>query len=844
MMRYHAIRYHAMGLHRARTCAMRIAAVALLAVSAATSARAQSVPVVREADPDARREALIRLWDAPPGESEPRSGMSFARWLAVTGGSATRASASVPVPIPGRWTSIGPLGFYGSNGFFGSLPQLDAGRVPALAFHPTDRNILYIGTSAGGVWKSVNEGASWTPLTDGQCSLVTGAIAVDPVNPNIVYVGTGEFYEATAGCGVLRSTDGGASWTNIATAPFATSLATAIVFFNIVVDRATAGSSTATTLIAATNQGIFRSTDSGRNWTRPTPALTFDDVAQHPTDPNILYAARRGVVGSATPPGLWRSSDRGETWASVTNYEPELLIGKQEIAVSTASPGSVWILAGRTDRKFGGVFRWDDATGTRTTLAATGVTAAPAVANRNNFGEQADYDLMIAVDPTNANTIYVGGVRAYKSVNGGASFTEMAPNIHTDWHAVAIDPNDPRRVFVGNDGGAFLSRDAGASFQSINTGLATSLHYPGLSLHPTDATGVVTGMQDNGTIIARNGVQQWNGVGGGDGGFTALNPLTPEVYYVSSQNGNMVRIDSRVGSARTVVTGIDAAERRAFIAPFIIDPQRPTRLYFGGARVYRTLNEGTLWAPISLDLTKGSGTITAMAIAPSDTNVLYVGTSDGNVRYTRDYGITWSIPTTTLPARGVTDFAVSPTDPLRAIVTVGSSGTPHVYSTRDGGQTWTDISGNLPDVTTQAVAFGPNARLFVGNMLGVYDSSNDGTSWTRNEGLPFIRITDLVYNATTNRLVAASYGRGIWAFDFSTAAPVLRGDVNGDGVVNAADALLIQQALVGVQLPASVRLFPAADANCDGKVEVLDALIVLRFAVGAAPAGACVGTRQ
>ncbi len=818
-------------------------AVALLCVAPALAA-AQERMVVRESDPEERRLALIALWDAVPGTSEARSGLTLSTWLAARTRASVNASASVPLPVPGRWGSIGPLGFYGANGFFGSLPQLDAGRVPALAFHPTDRNTLYIGTAAGGVWKTTNEGASWTPLTDGQCSLVTGAIAIDPVDPNIVYVGTGEPAEATQGCGVLRSTDGGTSWTNIATAPFVTSLASAFVFYKIVVDRSTAGSTTTTTLVAATNQGLFRSTDSGRSWTRPTPVLTFNDVVQHPADPNTLYAARQGVTGSATPPGLWRSSDRGLTWASVTNFEPDLLIGRMEIAVSAAAPGSVWILAGRTDRAFGGVFRWDDATESRTTLAATGVTAAPAVANRNNFGAQSEYNLMIAVDPKDAGVIFVGGVRAFRSANGGTTFTEIAPQIHCDWHVIMVDPNDSRRVFAGSDGGAFLSRDGASSFTSVNAGLATSLHYPGLSVHPTDATGVLTGMQDNGTIIARNGVQQWNGVGGGDGGFTAINPVTPDVYYISSQNGSMTRVDGRTGQSRSITSGIDAAERRAFIAPFVIDRQRPTRLYFGGARVYRTVNEGTLWTAISVDLTRGAGTISSLAVAPSDTNVIFVGTSDGNIRYTRDFGVTWLAPTTTLPSRSVGDFAIDPDNPLRTVAVFGGSGGPHVYLTKDGGQTWVDITGSIPDVSSQAVAFGPNGRIFVGNMLGVYDSQNEGVTWTRNDGLPFIRVTDLVYNATTNRMVAATYGRGIWAFDFTGNAAVLRGDVNADGVVDAADALLIQQALVGVQLPASVRLFPAGDANCDGKLEVLDALLVLQYAVGAAPPTACVGKRQ
>jgi len=822
----------------------RIQVAVLFAAITPHLAAAQQKEVIRESDPEVRRQALIGLWDAAPGSLEPRTGMSYATWLSAQPGASTAMMRDgVPVPTPGRWTSIGPRGMYGDNGFFGSLPQLDAGRVPTLAFHPTDRNVLYAGTSAGGLWKSTNEGASWMPLTDDQCSLVIGAVAVDPVNPEIVYAATGEPSEATQGCGVLRSTNGGASWTTFGQNVFTTSATQAWAVYNMIIDRASAGTSNATTVVAATLRGIMRSTNSGQTWAVVTPALTFSDVVQHPTDPNIMYAARVGVQGSATPPGLWRSSDRGATWSSVTNFMADS-VSRLEIAVSRAQPGSVWIVAGRPDRRFGGLFRYDEATATRTTLDATGLTALPAVSGRNNFGEQSEYNLMIAVDPTNANVIYTGGVRAYRSRNGGQTFTEIAPNIHCDWHTVVVDPNDPRRVFTGNDGGAFLSRDGGDTFESLNAGMATSLHYPGLSVHPTDPTGVLTGLQDNGTLIGRNGIVQWNGVNGGDGAFTAINPDNPDIVYVSSQNGNMRRLQVSNGAARAIISGIDASERRAFIAPFVIDPQRSTRLYFGGARVFRTVNEGTNWIAISPDLTRGSGVIAAVQVAPSDTNVIFAGTNDGNVRYTRDYGVTWLTPTTTFPARGVTDFSIDPANADRVVVTFGSSGTSHVFRSDDGGQTWTDINGSLPDVTTQAAAWGPGGRLYVGNMLGVYESRDQGAVWTRNEGLPTIRVTDLVYNPRTDRLVAATYGRGIWAFDFTTAAAVLRGDVNRDGRVDAADALLIQQGLIGVQVPAAVSLFPAGDADCNGKLEVRDALIVVRFAVGDVVAGVCVGTRR
>lgn len=823
--------------HVARIGALALSAV-LVAALAATRISAQES--AREGNPDERRRALISMWDARAGGVDALNGMMFSVWLAAQSGQ--RAALSVPVPTRGRWMSVGPVGFYGNNGLYGSLPQLDAGRIPTLAFHPTDRNTLYVGTAAGGVWKTTNEGATWVPLTDTQCSLVTGAVAVDPVNPQIVYVGTGEVYETTQGCGVLRSLDGGATWTTFGTATFSTSLASGIPFYALMVDRATAGSTASTVLVAVTNRGLFRSANSGQTWTLTTAALTFSDGAQHPTNANVFWAIRQGVTSSATPPGLWRSTDKGQTWTSVSNFVADS-VGRMEIAVSPAQPNSVWIIGAKQDGTFAGLWRWDDSTATRTTLQANGVTTVPAVPSRLAFGDQGWYNLMLAIDPADANVIYLGGVRAYRSVNGGLTFTEFAPTVHVDWHTIEIDPNDPRRIFVGNDGGAFLSRDAGTSWLSLNRGLITTLHYPGLSLHPTDATGILTGMQDNGTILARNGMLQWSGVGGGDGAFTAINPDAPDTYYYSSQNGNMVRVSGL--TARSITSGIDGSERRAFIAPFVLDPQRPTRLYFGATRLYRTLNEGTNWTAISPDLTRGgSATIVNIAVAPTDSNVVFVGANDGSVRYTRDYGATWLAPQSTLPTRPATDFAIDPADPLRVAATFGSSGGPHVFLTKDGGVTWTDITGSLPDVTTQAVAWGPGGRLFVGNMLGVYESTNEGQAWTRNDGLPFIRITDLVFNARTNRLVAATYGRGVWAYDFGTDVTVLRGDVNADGVVNAADALLIQQALTGAQLPPATQLFPAGDANCDGRLDILDALLVLRFAVGDVSAGACVGSRR
>jgi photosystem II stability/assembly factor-like uncharacterized protein len=817
-----------------RTIAWRLTALLLASAAPLSHAAAQE----REGNPEERRRSLFEQWEGPAANAVTLTGTPFSVWLRER--TKVRANLSITVPTIGRWFSIGPLGFYGHNGLYGSLPQLDAGRVPALAFDPVNPQTLYVGTAAGGVWKSTNEGETWLPLTDSECSLVTGAIQVDPVDPRIVYVGTGEPSESTSGCGVLRSTDGGLTWRTFGTSVFAPTPAAALPFYAMQIDRATAGSTTNTVLVAATLRGVFQSTNSGETWTLTTPALTFNDVKQHPGNPNVMWALRTGVVGSATPPGLWRSADKGATWSVVTTFTTDS-VARMEMAVSPARPASVWIVASRQNGTFGGVYRYDDDTQTRVTLPATGPTT-PAPNNRLNFGDQGNYDLMIAVDPSDANNIFIGGVRAFRSTNGGQTFNEFAPTIHVDWHDIVIDRRDPQRILVGNDGGVFLSRDGGSSWTSLNSGLVTSLHYPGLAVHSSDATGVLTGMQDNGTILARNGLLRWTGVNSGDGAYAAWNPDQPSIYYASSQNGNMVRYDLSTLTSRVITTGIDPNERRGFVAPFILDPTRSTRLYFGGARLYRTGNEGTQWNPISGDLTRGSGVINAIAVAPTDSAVIFVGTTDGNVRVSRDFGTTFQVPSFTFPTRSITDFAIDPTSASTAVVTVGGTGGPHVYLTRDGGVNWSDITGTLPDVSTGAAVFGPGGRLYIGNMLGVYASPNLGATWTKEDGLPMIRVTDLVFNSKTNRLYAATYGRGVWAFDVGTAAPVLRGDVNGDGQVNAADALVIQQGLTGVQLPASTVLFPAGDANCDGKLDVLDVVTVLRFAAGSAVG--CVGTRR
>jgi photosystem II stability/assembly factor-like uncharacterized protein len=276
-----------------------------------------------------------------------------------------------------------------------------------------------------------------------------------------------------------------------------------------------------------------------------------------------------------------------------------------------------------------------------------------------------------------------------------------------------------------------------------------------------------------------------------------------------------------------------------------MDPINPAKLYFGTFRLFRTINDGLQWTAVSGDLTSGSGTITSIAISPADTNVIYVGTNDGRALISRDAGVTFTAATG-LPNRSVTRVVAHPTDPLRAIVTVSGFGTGHVFETADGFATAvTNISGNLIDAPTNVAVYIPSASVIVvGTDAGVFQSADNGATWMLGPGgMPNVIVQDLVYQSSTGTLIAGTYGRGMFAYTVGTQTAVLRGDVNGDGSIDAFDALLIQQSLVS-SAPANTVVFPRGDANCNGALDAADLVLTLRAAVGLPTPGACVGTMR
>lgn len=694
--------------------------------------------------------------------------------------------AAAELAANGRsWTPLGPA----------PIQTASTGRLSTIAVHPDNPATIYIGGAQGGVWKTTNGGTSWTALTDGECSLAMGSIAIDPVSPQIVYAGTGELHfsgDSYYGCGVLRSTDAGTTWTQLGASIFDTNIGGARIS-KVIVDPATAGSANATVVYAATSVGVYRSADSGLNWTRVLEGIATDMV-RDPATPATLYAAVGSPSGNALN-GVYKSVNGGLDWTRLGGGFPTADIGRIALAIAPSDPQRLYAAiqtsfnAENDGGQLFGIFRSNDGGATWTRAAAAGASC----------GSQCWYDLVIAVEPAVAENVWFGGVFLYRSTDGAASFRNVLNGIHVDQHALTFDPRNPGTLYAGNDGGIFRTTTAGSSWQSLNTNLALTQFYSGISAHPTDPTAALGGTQDNGTL-EYSGVAIWQNVVGGDGGFTAIDYRDPSVAYAETQ---WTQNSSFAGPRRRnlpsgfirMVNGIDPADRALFIPPIVMDPTNPAVLYFGTYRVYRTTNQAGAWGAISPDLSKGNGRVSAIAPAPSDPGTIYVGTSDGNLQVTRNFGGSWALRTTGLPNRHIKDIVIDRAEPGTAVLSASGFNTGHVFRTTDFGANWTDISGNLPDVPVNAILEIAD-EIFIGTDLGVFLSADLGATWTPfMDGLPNVAVFDLAYSNETGVALAGTHGRGMFSFRPLSAA----------SITLAADSLRFNALLDTLRLGATVR---------------------------------------
>ncbi len=660
-------------------------------------------------------------------------------------------------------------------------------RVADLAIHPTNPDIIYAGIATGGVFKSIDGGTSWTPIFDDQAVLTVGAVALDPQNPETVYVGTGEANAISYsffGVGMFKSTDGGGTWQP-------SGLDETRYIARIVVDPTDSDrlyvAATGKLFGTGPHRGVFRSLDGGGSWDRVfalTDSTACTDVAIDPQNPQTVYAVMwervRGLnyrTSGGPSSGVWRSNDGGDNWEQLTVGLPTgPNVGRMGITVCASQPDVLYVIHAGASASFEGVYKSIDGGDTWT---QTNDGALDSI-----FSSFGWYFGNIRVDPVDPNSVFALGVPMYRTTNGGSNWYEAGSNMHVDHHALAFAPSEPSRVYNGNDGGIYRSNNSGGSWSKLYD--QPTQQFYAIEIDYQNPERLYGGTQDNGTLrTLSGGTDDWERIFGGDGFYTLVDPTNSDVIFVEYQYGNLFKSTNGGYGFDWSMNGI-GDDRSNWSTPVVMDPTNPNVMYFGTYRVYQSTNQGNWWTAVSGDLTGGDqganfGTVTTLAVAPSSPTTVYAGTDDGRVWVDSPQTGDWSLISQELPNRWVTRVAVDPTDASIAYVTFSGlrwdEPISHVYRTPDSGQTWQDISSDLPEGPVGVILVDPDypAVLYVGSDTGVYVSADTGASWqVLGQGLPRAPVLDLKFHQPTRTLVAGTHGRSMFAI--AAPGPVAVGD--------------------------------------------------------------------
>lgn len=673
----------------------------------------------------------------------------------------------------GEWTFVGPLN--------------TGGRVTDVAISPDSDNHLYVATATGGIFRSYDQGNTWEPIFDSEARLSIGNIAIAPSNAQIIYAGTGEANgSATDGAyfgdGVYRSDNGGDTWTNIGL-PESNHIGRIVVDPNNP-DRVFAA---ATGELYGKNdeRGIYRTTNGGGSWEQVlfvTDSTAAIDVAMNVANTNIIYAAmwertrkpwQRDYGGMSS--AIHRSMDGGNTWTQLGAANglpaPNAQTGRIGLAVSESEPATVYarFTTNEITNEFNGLYKSTD-NGENWTL----VTPAGALYGIDaNFGW---YFGNVRVNPSQADEVYILGLEMAKSTNSGGNWNTL-PGMHVDHHALDFSRTNSDFMLAGNDGGAYISSNGGSSWTKF-VNLPITQFY-NIEVDYTQPERLYGGTQDNNTIrTLSGGANDWNAIWGGDGFHVNVDPVDNNYIYVESQYGNLGRSTDGGSNFYYATNGISGSDRNNWNTPVIISPYNHEILYYGTNRLY-TSTQASFWTAISPDLTDGLhpsgslafGTLTAIASSYNNLDVIYTGSDDGNVHVTFDGGTTWTDVSAGLPDQYITSIAMVPSDDMVAYVTVSGfkylDYTPHVFKTTDGGQSWTDISSNLPNIPVNDIIVSSSENiLFVATDLNVWYSINDGASWDiLGNGLPLTVVMDLKLHEPTQTLYAGTFGRAMHRFE-------------------------------------------------------------------------------
>ena len=806
--------------------------------------------------------------------------------LCLAGGTAIAArqtpapGPAAPLPAPVNfshdpvlrsfvWRSIGPANV--------------GGRIDDIAVDESNPSTFYLAYATGGIWKTTNNGTTWSPIFDKYPVSSIGDLALAPSNPNILYVGTGEAnnrQSSSFGGGVYKSTDGGKEFVYVGLRETQT-IARIVVHPR---DPDIAYVAAVGHLFGPNpERGLFKTTDGGRTWTNTNfidPDTGFTDVVMDPSNPSVLFAAsyqrRRqpwGFNGGGPGSAIWKTTDAGRTWTRLTgNGLPQhAIIGRIGLDIARSKPSTIYasIEVGPSGGTGAGVN--DDGTlmqpgqgrggGGRSAPAPPDPTKSGIWRSDDggrtwrflsNQGDRWMYYSQVRVDPTTPDIAYQGGAPFFKSTDGGRTWRQLGGIPHSDHHAIWINPRNHDHILLGNDGGLAVTYDQGDTWEYVNT-MAVGQFYA-ISADMRKPYYVCGGLQDNGTWCGPSAVRSGNGilnsdwfrVTAGDGFYTANDPTDWRVLYAETQDGNTMRIEL---PARTVgirprgsgfggrggaplpgisesggsATGLSPVTTPAtapnvvptppfgttyrfyWSTPFFLSPHNPRTIYLGAERLFRSFDRGDTWTAFE-DLTRRIGrndrpimgvegsapmaskhdgaasysNIVTLSESPVVPGLLWAGTNDGNLQVSRDGGASWRNVIDKVPGvpaeTHVSRVEASRFDSDTAYVSFDGhrtdDHTPYIFVTRDLGETWTPLAATLPPGNVNVVKEDPRSRtlLYAGTEYGFFVSLNGGREWTRfMNGLPTVRVDDVLVHPRDNDLILGTHGRSIWIIDDITA---------------------------------------------------------------------------
>jgi len=669
-----------------------------------------------------------------------------------------------------QWQSIGPNNI--------------GGRSLSVAVHPVDTGTIFMGAASGGLWKSTSGGLganAWTMINTGYPSLAVSHIAIDSVNPNIMYIGTGENYgyqfsqngldvritRGMYGIGILKTTNGGNSWTKSLDWSYENKRGIWKVIIN---------PKNSNVIYSATSEGIYKSVNAGSTWNQVLNYQMVMDLEINSVDTSILYASIGNLTNNVplTNKGIFKTTNSGINWTKLSGGLPAAWSGKATIELYKGNPELVYASI-PNDFSYVGYYK-----------SSNGGSNWTNVNSSIPIGIQGWYNNGHIVKSNDPNSILVGTINVEKSVNGGTSFLTMsnwaawvegatppgAPEgpddfVHADVHYYASNPKDPNKIYITADGGLYRSNNFGETFYSCNGGFVTSQFYASFANSSQDSIFCLGGLQDNRAAFYQ-GTTAWYKTFFGDGMSCAINSQNDNICYTEYTYGSINKsINGGIDWSGISPPGAGSENNYCFVTPFISCRSNPNIMYVGGKSIYKSTVGGGSWlGPYGTSIFGGTK-ILSLASSHTGTDTVYCGGINGRIFRSVNAGVNWVNITdsSVTPNRYTTDITVNPNKSNEVYATFGGFGSGHVFKTTNAGNSWQNISGNLPDVPHHSIVIDPvyNQNVYAGSDLGVYVTTNTGLSWNEyRNGMPYALIFDLSIVYQSRKLRATTHGNGVY----------------------------------------------------------------------------------